>query len=984
MPDQIYIGNFPKGQSTYFNAFNIDNGAFPTLYNFYSWRGTVKRKRGTSYLGRLTRQLDESAGDYTSIVGTNTLDLFTGLGLNTVQPGASLVPGNVATIKITFGATISQELTDTTGDGTLSINTPGTITAATINYGTGIVTITSGAAVGPVTVNFEGSYYPGLPVMGLEDLKTTTISSQYPYLMAFDTTYAYQCDQNPINAGFYSVSYYKYSEVPLTWSAEDYQQFWTTNYPSTTTNFSGSLWATNNKPGFHYVNGTYSSGSPGTSITFNFKSLAANFTSLVVGDRLFFYEWSGSTINGEVGTVSDISGAASGNYVVDFTSSKTVAGTGIAQLLTNSISGQDGIRWYDGDPTSGTGIPASTDLGWVNFAPPLTSSTTTVSIDGTTADVYYLVGALAIIPFKDRLLFFSPYIQADGMTNPIQLQDVVLWSWNGTPYYNSVVPLNQTYDNSAYYVDQTGKGGYLSAGISQPIVTMGENQDVILVGFGGAVGRKTRFVYTGNDLDPFLFFNINSEYPSSSTFSAVVMDRGVIDIGPYGINITDQQSSQRIDMEIPDNIFQIQNLNNGIDRINSVRDFFNQWIYFNYPLNTSEAKFPTQTLMFNYADNTWAVLYENFTTQGTYRASGKRTWATTGFLTWNSWNLPWNSGSASPLVGEVIGGTPQGYVLIRSQGTGEVQSGYITSITNNGDFTQITSYDHCVSGANPVTGAGDYLYLSGAIGLSLSINAITLGTTTVVSITDMDATNTFTIGGNVTISGVVGTTELNGNTYEIIDVDTSGYLTITLDVDSTNFTAYGSAGEVTSQFNDTVVQVLDTIDEDNFLCDLIFPGGTYIGLGNFARLSQPLLQTKQFPVYWEEGRKVRLCAQKYLLGVTADSQITANIYLSQDAVNAWNSPATQPPPNGLVYSQVVYTCPESANIGLTPPNYNLQMPIGKNQQYIWHRYNTSLIGDTIQMGLTLSDDQMRTYTYATAEIALNGIQFDVARGPYLA
>src|SRR6202034_1845485 len=117
----------------------------------------------------------------------------------------------------------------------------------------------------------------------------------------------------------------------------------------------------------------------------------------------------------------------------------TVSLTGIAQLLTNSLAGQDGIRWYDGDPTSATGIPTGTGLGWVNFAPPLTA--TSVSIDDQGFGTYYLVGALAVLPFKDRLLFFGPMIQTSGgavIQTPIQ--DNVLWSWNGTPYYNSLVP----------------------------------------------------------------------------------------------------------------------------------------------------------------------------------------------------------------------------------------------------------------------------------------------------------------------------------------------------------------------------------------------------------------------------------------------------------------------------------------------------------------------------------------------------------------
>jgi hypothetical protein len=960
MPDQIYIGNFAKGLKTDRLPFNIDNDAFPTMYNFYSWRGRAKRKRGTLLLGRLQRQIVSVAVPTNSwqkgplVLVAGAANLITGFGLET---SSNITPGS---INFTVGVNTYTE--PATPDGTLVGTPAGT---GTINYATGDILINGGGA-GPLTGSF--SYYPGLPVMGLEDFSSSTSSSLYPLTLAFDTTYSYQINQSAVSTFFYSTSYYKGTNNPVIWSGQDYQQFWTTNYPNTTTSFSGSLWATNNKSGLHFVNATYLAGSGTAIIAFNFKSGGFNYTNLVIGDKVWFNEWgAGSTINGLVGTVTNVATASIGNYLITFDSAQTVAGTGIAQLLTNSITGQDGIRWYDGDPTSGTGIPTGTGLGWVNFSPPLTA--TTVSIDGTQPGLYYLVGALAILPFKDRLLFFSPYIQTSG-GNAIQLQDMVLWSWNGTPYYTSIVPFGQTFDISAYYVDQTGKGGYLSAGISQPIITVNNNEDVLLIGFGGS-GRKTRFVYTGNDLQPFLFFNINSELPSSATFSAVALDRGVVDIGQYGIAMTDQQSSQRVDLDIPDSVFQIQSLNNGMQRVNAIRDFFKEWIYFSYPVNNSKWKFPTQTFLFNYRDNTWGILYENFTTHGNYRAQNKRSWQTLPFQTWNQWREPWNSGSGSALFTQIIAGNPQGFVLIKGQGTGEAPSGTISAISNNSGSTQITSKNHCVN-------VNDYLYLQNAIGiLSSTITGITQASQAVIS-----TVNTFAVGQLVTISGVNGMTELNGNTYTIAAATGT---TITINVDSTNFTAYTSGGTATLAFNGQIGRVISTIDANNFVIDIPFPtGSNYQGLGTYTRLSQPLLQTKQFPFYWNEGRQVRLAVQKYLMDFTANAQVTVNIYLSQNPDESFNDPFINVPPNSLVYSQVMFTCPESTNIGLTPANVNLQMPTAEGQYQIWHRFNTSLIGDSFQIGITLSDDQMRNLTYATSEITLHGMHLTVDRGPLLA
>lgn len=893
MPEQIYIGNFAKGLKLDRLPFNIDNDAFPTMFNFYSWRGRAKRKRGTLFLGQLEIQVQSVAtatpplswqvGTIATLDGSGdaTVNLISEFGLPATS---SIVPGS---FELSDGTNTYTE--PATPNGTLIGVPAGT---GTINYDTGALTITGGAPGGTLVGFFD--YFSGLPVMGLRDFVSSTSIAQYPLLLAFDTEKAYQINQSMSSVFFYNVTYYKGTNTPFSWNGQDYQQFWTTNY-------SGALWATNNVPGFNFVNGTYVSGSGTALITFDFTSNASPFTTLIVGDKLWFNEWTsgGSTINGLVGTVSTVSGTP-GQYVVTFTGNQTVAGTGIAQLLTNTIPGQDGIKWYDGDPTAGTGLPTGTGLGWVNFAPPLTALN--VSINDTPEAKYYLVGALAIVPFKDRLLFFSPYIQTSTGA-PIQLQDTCIWSWNGTPYYTTPVPSGETSNIIAYYVDQTGAGGWIAAGISQPIVTVSNNEDVLLVGFGGNIGRQTRFVYSGDDLNPFLFFNINQELGSSATFSAIALDRGALTIGSHGLALTTQQSAQRVELDIPDSIFTIQALNNGVQRINAVRDYYKEWVYFSYPVNDNPWKFPTQSFLYNYRDETWAILYENWTAHGTYRKQMHYTWATLPFKTWSQWREPWNAGSTSALFPNIVAGNPQGYVLIIGQGTGEGISGTIQAVSASSGSTQITSTNHCVV-------QDDYLMFQGALGATF--------------------------------------------------------------------------------LNMQIGRVSSTPDANTFIVDIPYVTSTYLGLGKYTRLSQPLLQTKQFPVYWDQGRQVRLAVQKYLMDTTANSQITVNINLSQDPNMAYNSgtivPTTGPDTtnNSLVYSQILYTCPESTNIGLTQANMNLQMPTAANQYQIWHRFNTSLIGDTFQIGLTLSDTQMRILDFATSEIVLHGMHLTVEKGPHLA
>jgi len=97
-------------------------------------------------------------------------------------------------------------------------------------------------------------------------------------------------------------------------------------------------------------------------------------------------------------------------------------------------------------------------------------------------------------------------------------------------------------------------------------------------------------------------------------------------------------------------------------------------------------------------------------------------------------------------------------------------------------------------------------------------------------------------------------------------------------------------------------------------------------------------------------------------------------------------PVTGSENNSLVYSNILYTCPESTNLGLTAANINLQMVTAKSQSQTWHRMNTSLIGDTVQIGFTLSEDQMRdsTFRYQFDEIELHGFILDVSASMVLA
>lgn len=893
-------------------AFNIDNDSFPTLFNAYQWRGRVKRKRGTSLLGRLRKFFNSTSTVYSSTAtitlnGSGEGNLITGFSLDAT---GSIIPG---TVVITDTITLVV-YTDPAMDGTLS-------PSGTINYATGDIVILA-AANNPVSAQFV--YFPSLPVMGLETLELLPL--RFPGNLGFDTRYSYNITPNhpyPI----YNVTYYKNPAVsallpgyipkttptPFHWNGQDYQQFWSLNYEN-------AFWVTNGVTEPFSIANIGMQYAPSGDITYVSNTATTLVVTivgspLVVGDFVFVNEWTGAnadSLNFLSGYVTSIVGP---NITITFPTANIGAGPytpGIIQYLTNvSDASKDCIKFYDGDPTNGSATnPVFVQgHGWVNFCPPL--SIQDFSIRDLPPDQYYLVGAVMIIEFKDRILFLGPVVQTSAADSQIYLQDTIIYSQNGTPYYTAsfsngpllpqnltyiLLPDNQTSVPATFFEDVTGFGGFVTAGVQESINTCDFNEDALILGFDTF---QTRVIYSGNDILPFNFFITNSELGSSSTFSVINTNSGVLTRGDRGYIITSQTEAKRFDLKIPDQVFQINLLNNGTERITAARDYINEWIYFSYPVNQQDEsigyKFNNQTLQFNYRDNSWAIFNECYTTYGTIQRINGLIWSTVGsvFPTWAEWNEPWNSGTTTSRNPEVMAGNQQGFVLIRDEGTAEAESLYIKSFAAG---SQVVSPDHTLN-------QGDYIIIRNCIG---------------------------------TIS------------YEV---------------------------------NNRVFSVGDIVDKDTFKLNPVIGTGTYSGGGVIERLYVPFIQTKQFPLGWSVGRKTRLGPQKYLLSTTDSGQMQLLIFLSQNSSSSYNNspilPNTSSINDALIYSTILYTCPESTNLGLTPANININTPTAQQQSQIWHRMNTSLLGDTVQIGFTLSDEQMRLLTDVSNPVTItNATQAD--------
>ncbi len=734
MTIKLAVGPIDTGLTRNRLAFNINNDAFPKLVNAYQFRGRIKRKRGTQFITRFARFFNSLSLSYSSTAtitlnGSGIGNIITGFGLEST---GNIIPG---TVTITSPGPV---YTDPAMNGSLS-------PSGSINYATGVVTIVaqSGNAISVVY-----DYYPTLPVMGLRNYKDS--STEFSGEIAFDPVYSYRIltTKSPtINIyPSYDVSFYKNPPVttsypgyiqktivsPTRWNGKNYQQFWTVTYL-------GVLWATNG------INVPFNV----TNIGMQFKNIAgiavltpttANLNivghGLTVGDFVYVNQVPAGTttgINHQTGYVTTVIGAD--NVIVTFPNAALAGGggTGIAQYLTRQADPtKDCIRWYDGDPTDGNYLNPTLNgnNGWVNFCPPLIQppSNTDFSIDEITPGIYYLVGARMIVPFKNRLLFVGPVIQTSSEGSQRYLQDVIIYCQDGTPFYTAsfqgdprfpttIIPILTPGNTasgfvtslpSSFFEDSTGYGGFVTADLNEDALTCESNEDNLIVGF---TNNQTRLVFTGNDILPFEFYLINSELGSSSTFSSINMDDGVITRGARGFIKTNQNSCFRIDLDIPDQVFQIDLTNNGIERFTSGRDFQSEWIYFTYNSNNEGSAqlsvFPTQTLFYNYRDNSWAIFNESYTTYGQFGIVTGDTWSTIGYVyrTWSRWNVSWDSGYSTLNQPEVIAGNSQGFVVMRIQGTGESESLAIQSFSGS----EVVSPDHCLN-------SGDYITISSCIG----------------------------------------------------------------------------------------------------------------------------------------------------------------------------------------------------------------------------------------------------------------------------
>jgi hypothetical protein len=339
--------------------------------------------------------------------------------------------------------------------------------------------------------------------------------------------------------------------------------------------------------------------------------------------------------------------------------------------VTN-FSANDPIRYTNG-------------IAWVNFAP-------TINIAG---DI--LRKALLMFPFRGRMVTANTF--EGPVAGPfVQYRQRIRWAAIGNPF-SDISGIVNNVNPEAWRSDIRGRGGFLDIPTSENIVSMGFVRDNVVIYCESSTWQLR---YTGRSIAPFQIERVNSELGVESTFSAVQFDTSLMGVGDKGIIECDSFKSQRIDIKIPDLVFNFNNENAGPKRIQGLRDFQEKLAFWNYPFVGSPEDipypitFPNRRLLYNYENDSWAIFTDSITALGQFTQTKSPKWSDfpgpDPAHTWETQSITWLQRQAGQP--DNIGGNQQGFVFLLDWQTSNSYTLAIQNITGGLATVRITSNDH--------------------------------------------------------------------------------------------------------------------------------------------------------------------------------------------------------------------------------------------------------------------------------------------------
>lgn len=314
-----------------------------------------------------------------------------------------------------------------------------------------------------------------------------------------------------------------------------------------------------------------------------------------------------------------------------------------------------------------------------------------------------IVAALIVVPFQNRLLLLNVVEQTGA--GPFTYQR----------YINRVAYSSIGDPTDPIQWDRTvpGRGGKIDCPVTEAIVTCEFIKNRLIVGFENSTWE---LAYTGNQVTPFVWQELNTEYGSESTFSAIPFDKYMLSIGNVGVMSCNGSNVQRIDDLIPDEVFNIRDGSDGITRVYGIRDYFAELVYWSFPTSAQASalipqKYPTRVLVYNYKANSWAFFDDSITCFGYFQNLSTITWEE-NINPWVEEESVWVDPTYQAGFRQVIGGNQEGYTFICATGENSNRNAGVLQLTDvDPNAQQLTIINHNLN-------AGDYILVEGAVGLT--------------------------------------------------------------------------------------------------------------------------------------------------------------------------------------------------------------------------------------------------------------------------
>lgn len=618
---------------------------------------------------------------------------------------------------------------------------------------------------------------------------------------------------------------------------------------------------------------------------------------------------------------------------------------------------------------AGSPLRYTNGSSWSDFKPVLSQT-------GGVATRIFLTQGRVIISYYGRLLYLGVWeTDADGAGNPNYASTRFIgnrceFSQIGNPLETTVaLPIVDV----AWRRDQFGRGGFVDAPTNQEIISATFYKNTLIVFFEQSTWRLQ---YLGEYGLPFIWERISSDYGSESTFSPILFDNGVLAVGDKAIVVSNGGDVQRIDLDIPEEVYTFKNPDNGTKRIQSARDFRYELAYWCFnDINQNElpaSYYPNYTLLYNYRNNTYAKIRNSITAFGTFQYEAGVTWDRTDIF-WNDYNVLWAS-DIQENTPSIVSGNQQGFAHFYENPNVETLSD-----------SDIDANDQ----------------------ESLSVTGITAGSTIELTVINHNLQTDefiYLTGMNfvVTASSTAGSTTLNDQIYMVRVVD----------IDTIEIRMWSVA----------LQQPVNDFQYTNV--------GTYVGGGVIALFPRVVIETKDFSPFKQQlGQNLKTSYIDFLFDVSTPSPINVilkmnttlaaqgNVLIGNNNVETSNSKTgfitdvqqvssptviISSPNHSLLTGDIITIAQVGGSTELNNNEYTItflttntfsvteasistftgggyweqtkQQYFTLSSQYAWHRFFSTCFGQFMSLILTYNNDQMSRLSTHQQKFVLNAMK----------